>query len=269
MGERLQDTVAVVAGGGAHTERVFGIGEMTACRLAEEGATVVVADITEEMAQRTVDRIERDSDSEAIAVEVDLTDEESISELASTCEDRFGSIDVLVNNAGIRIEPGPVTEATTENWQSIFDVNLKGIADCCKHLIPLMDQGGSIVNVSSANAQLGRKNWALYDATKAGVLGLTRDMACDHAEQGIRVNAVLPGPTVTDYHLQGTDEADIESLIEERTTRSADGPAILGRHAHPRELANGILFLASDESSFVTGASLNVDGGLTAAGYDV
>ncbi|WP_337653165.1 SDR family oxidoreductase [Halomontanus rarus] len=263
--------MAIVTGGGAHTDRVFGIGEATCLRLAEEGANVIVVDLEKQMAQQTVDRIEQEGYPQALAVEADLTDEHDIAKLASICETEFNSVDILVNSAGMRIEPSPVTESDSTDWQSIFEVNLKGVADCCKHIIPQMAEsgGGSIVNISSANAVLGRKNWALYDATKAGVLGLTRDLACDHADQEIRVNAVLPGPTVTDYHLQGEDDSDIEALIEDQTSRSEDGPGILKRLAKPRELANAILFLASEESSFVTGTEFRIDGGLTAAGYDV
>lgn len=271
MGTRLTGKTAVVVGGGAHSERVFGIGESTCRRFADEGCTVVVADVSEAMAQRTVDQIEADGGPQAHAVEVDLTVEADIEDLAALCAERFDSVDAVVNNAGIRITPGPVTESTTEDWQSIFEVNLKGIADCCKHLVPVLAEtgGGSVVNVSSANAQLGRKNWALYDATKAGLLGLTRDMACDHAEDDVRVNAVLPGPTLTDYHLERHDVTDVDSVVDEGTTPQPDGPGILKRRAHPEELANAILFLASPESSFITGTSINVDGGLTAAGYDV
>lgn len=269
--DRLDGKVAVVTGGGARSERVMGIGETTCLRLAEEGANVVVVDVDETMAKRTVDRIEEEGGPEAVAAAVDLTDEDDLESLADLCEEEFGTVDVIVNNAGVRVEPGPVTEADAESWELTLNVNLRGVADCCKHLIPLMerDGGGSIVNVSSANALLGRKNWAQYDASKAGLLGLTRDMAADHADQDIRVNALLPGPTITDYHIQNGDIDDVEAHIEEQTTPHEDGPGILDRWAHPRELANGILFLASDESSFVTGATITVDGGLTAAGYDV
>lgn len=265
----MADTVAVVTGGGAHSDRVFGIGEQTSLLLAEEGANVVVVDVDQEMADRTVAEIEDRGGPEALGLEVDITDEAEVEALAATCEERFGGVDVLVNNAGIRIDAGPITEMDEDDWDAIFDVNLKGMAYCSKHLIPLMEErgGGSVVNVSSANAELGRENWSIYDATKSSVLALTRDMACDHASDDIRVNSVLPGPTVTDYHFGDADDEEFEETVEERTTPEPDGPGIQNRHAHPRELAQGILFLASDEASFVTGTALNVDGGLTAAGY--
>ncbi|WP_317175971.1 SDR family NAD(P)-dependent oxidoreductase [Halomontanus rarus] len=120
-----------------------------------------------------------------------------------------------------------------------------------------------------ANALLGRQNWAQYDASKAGLLGLTRDMAADHAEQDIRVNALLPGPAITDYHIENNDVSDVNAHRNEQTMSHEEGPGILSQWTHPRELANGVLFLASEEPSFVTGASIPIDSGLTAAGYDV
>lgn len=275
MPERLDGKVAVVTGGGAHSERVFGIGEATCKLFAEEGANVVVVDVSQEMVDRTVDAINDEDTPRAIGVETDITDEGAVKELASVCEAEFGQVDILVNNAGIRVDPGPITDFEEDEWDAIFDVNLKGMANCSKHLIPLMQEagGGSIVNIASGNAELGRPGWSLYDATKSGVLGLTRDMACDHASDNIRVNSVLPGSIVTDYHIESSvfdqDEVDdVDEFIEQETTPDPDSKfGILKRRGHPREIANGILFLASDEASFVTGNTLNVDGGIVAGGY--
>lgn len=269
MTGRLEDQVAVVTGGGAHTDRVFGIGEHISKVFAEEGARVVVVDVDEAMVDRTVAASADGGHPEAFGVEVDITDEDAVAGLADRCRDRYGQVDVLVNNAGIRIPGAPLTDLDFADWDRIFEVNLKGMAACAKHLIPLMQEagGGSIVNISSANAKLGREGWSVYDATKSGVLALTRDMACDHAEDGIRANCVLPGGTVTDYHIENADPDDVEAHIEERLTPRPDGPGILGRSGHPREIAQGVLFLASDASSYVTGESLHVDGGLIAGGY--
>lgn len=255
---RLRGKVAVVTGGGS------GIGRETCLLFAEEGAHVVVADRYLDDAQDTVNRIAKAGGPEAIAVEVDVADEEQCARLADTSKERFGRVDILVNNAGVRVF-GPVTKATADDWQFIFDINLRAVGYCCKYIIPIMAEngGGSIVNVSSANGVVGRSGMALYDATKAGVLALTRSMACDHAAQNIRVNAILPGPTLTDYHIKRAQEAG-RTLDESVTKPHPNGPGILKRQALPREIAYGILFLASDESSFVTGASLNVDGGLSA-----
>lgn len=259
MGDTLQERVAVVTGGGS------GIGEAICHRFAEAGADIVAVDWEGEEARSTAEQIETETGTEAIGVETDVSDEAQVEEMADVTADRFGSIDVLVNNAGIRVEPSPVTEATEEMWDRILGVNLKGYAFCAKHLIPLMD-GGSIVNMASEGAEVGRRGWSLYDSTKGAIVSMTQDMACDHAEDGIRVNAVSPGWAITDFHLP---EEDPDAFFEEKTSPHADGPGILKRAADPREIANIVLTLASDEASFVTGANFRVDGGKTAVGHDI
>ncbi len=275
MSERLAGKVAVVTGGGAHSERVFGIGEATCKLFAEEGANVVVVDLTEEMVERTAAAINEGDNPEAIGVATDITDEDDVKQLATVCEEEFGGADILVNNAGIRVDPSPITEFDDDDWEAIMDVNLKGMAHCSKHLIPQMqaDGGGAIVNIASGNAELARPGWSLYDTTKSGVLGMTRDMACDHAADNIRVNAVLPGSIVTDYHIENNvfDSSEIDGVdefIDEETTRDPDSTyGILKRRGHPREVAHAILFLASDDASFITGNTLNADGGIVSGGY--
>lgn len=270
MPNRLADHVAVVTGGGAHTDRVHGIGEETCQLFAEEGATVVVVDREPEMVKQTITAIEEQGGPSPHGVAVDLTDPDDLERLAHEIEHEHGRLDVIVNNAAIRVR-GPVTEAHRDSWDDIFAVNLRAIGEVCGELIPLMaaSDGGSIVNVSSSNAKLARSGMAQYDAVKAGIHGLSRAMACDHAHQSIRVNAVLPGSVVTDYGLVGKELEDPESYIEERTTPRPDGPGILKRHCHPREIANAILFLANEEASFITGSCLDVNGGKTAGGYQV
>lgn len=255
---RLQDRVAIITGGGS------GIGRATCLLFAEEGARVVVADREGAAAQDTVARIAAAGGPLALAVPVDVAREAEVAALAAACDARFGRADVLVNVAGMRLW-GPVTDATPEDWAAIVGVNLMGVGLCCKHVLPLMARGGggSVVSVSSANGVVGRPGMALYDATKAGVLALTRSMACDHRDQGIRVNAVLPGPTLTDFHVRRAEAAG-RTLDESVTRPHPGGPGILRRQALPREIAYGILFLASDEASYVTGTCLHVDGGLSA-----
>lgn len=262
----LDGKVAVVTGAGARSDRALGIGEATAIRFAEAGATVVVVDVDAEMAERTERLIEADG-GEAVAVETDLTDSDDVAALADAVEERFGRLDALVNNAGIRIEGGPVTDVDIEAIERIVDVNLTGVVRACKHLVPLMAEtgGGAVVNVSSANAEVGRSGWGPYDATKAGLLALTRDMAADHAADGIRVNAISPGWTITDYHLPGDDE-EAEELVEEWSSRRPGGPGVLKRNAMPEEQAEAALFLASERASYVTGTNLHVDGGIDAVG---
>jgi NAD(P)-dependent dehydrogenase (short-subunit alcohol dehydrogenase family) len=265
MSERLADEVAVVTGGGA------GIGEAACVRFAEEGAHVVAVDWDGDAAQETVDTIEAAGGPRGLAVETDVSDEDDVEAMAETVADEFGRVDALVNNAGIRVDPKPVTEADEASWDRILDVNLKGYAFCAKHLIPLMAEGdenskagrdgGAVVNVASVGAGWARPGWSQYDSTKGAIVSLTQDMACDHAGQGIRVNAVSPGWVITDYHVGDRTGEDAEQFVGEKTTRGGHDGNILERAAHPGELADALLFLASAESSFMTGVNVPVDGG--------
>ncbi|RKD89206.1 SDR family NAD(P)-dependent oxidoreductase [Halopiger aswanensis] len=258
MSETLADTVAVITGGGA------GIGEATCLRLAEAGASIAAVDWDGDAAEATAADVTERTGQAAIGIETDVADESAVEEMAETVVGRFDRVDVLVNNAGIRVDPGPVTEADAESWDRILGVNLEGAAFCAKHLIPYMD-GGAIVNVASNGAEVARPDWSQYDATKGALVSMTKDMACDHAPDGIRVNAVSPGWVITDYHLPD-DEDEAEAFFDEKTAPHADGPGILKRAAAPREVADAIRFLASDEASFITGTNLEVDGGLAAVG---
>lgn len=263
----FSDTIVVVTGAGARTDRALGIGEATALKFAEAGATVVAVDIDPKMANRTADLIE-DQGGEAVAVDTDLTDSEEVAALADAVAERFGRLDVLVNNAGIRVPAGPVPELDGDEIEQVIDVNLTGVIRTCKHLLPLMAEtgGGAIVNISSANAEVGRANWGPYDASKAGLLALTRDMAADHGTDGIRVNAVSPGWTITDYHLPADDD-EAQAVIDEDSTQRPDGPGVLKRNAMPDEQAEAVLFLSSERASYITGTNLHVDGGIDAVGH--
>ncbi|WP_135366225.1 SDR family NAD(P)-dependent oxidoreductase [Halosimplex halophilum] len=272
MTGRVADSVAVVTGGAR------GIGEATARRLAEEGADVAVVDVLGDRAEAVADDIAAETGRETLAVECDVGDERAVEEMAERVAERFGGVDVLVNNAGIRVDPKPVTEADEESWDRILAINQKGVAFCAKHLIPLMtgtegdreptggrEGNGSVVNVASMGAEVGRPEWAQYDSTKGAIVAMTKDMACDHAPDGVRVNAVSPGYVVTEYHLPD-DPEEAREYRDEQTTPSADGPGVLKRAAEPREIADAVVFLASDEASFVTGTNLRVDGGVSAVG---
>mgnify|MGYP000654450670 CR=1 FL=1 len=258
MSGRLSDSVAVVTGGGG------GIGEATCLRLAEAGAAIVAVDRDDDAAGETAATVRDRTGQETMEIETDVADESAVESMADRVVKRFGGVDVLVNNAGVRADPAPVTEADEKSWDRILDVNLKGAAFCSKHLLPAMD-GGSVVNVASNGAEVARPEWSQYDATKGALVSMTQDMACDHAGDGIRVNAVSPGWVITDYHLPD-DEAAAEEFFEEKTAPHPDGPGIMKRAAEPREVADAILFLASDEASFVTGTNLRVDGGVGAVG---
>lgn len=258
MGNRLEGKVAIVTGGGG------GIGEATARLFWEEGARVMIVDLDGDAARAAADGIDPRHDRIGV-VTADLTNEIEAQRMVDETIRKFGKLDVLANIAAIRMY-GPVTEATRESWHVIVNVNLVAVANGCKYAIPelIRNGGGSIVTVSSANATVGRKGMAQYDATKSAVLALTRAMACDHAEEGIRVNAVSPGPTLTQFHIRNRARQTGETLEQaEAALRAVGAPhTLLKRQAEPREQAYAILFLASDESSYVTGANFAIDGGI-------
>jgi len=253
---RFEGKVAIVTGGAS------GIGRKVTEILASEGATVVIADMDEGLAREARDSVLAAGARDALAVKVNVGEEQDIINLAGAVKERFGRVDVLVNNAAARTW-GPVTEASLESWRHIVDINLISVGLVSKHVIPLMTDGGSIVNISSANGIVGRAGMAQYDATKAGVLGLTRAMACDHAHQNIRVNAILPGPTLTDFHKKRAAASGTE-IDPDITEPHEGGPGIQRRQGRPEEIAYPVVFLASEEASFITGASLSPDGGLSA-----
>jgi NAD(P)-dependent dehydrogenase (short-subunit alcohol dehydrogenase family) len=250
---RLDDKVAVITGAGG------GMGREAAILFTEEGARVCVGDVNAEAAEETVSLCP----GEAFAVAVDVADEEQVASMYEQTAERFGGVDVLYNNAGI--SPGndaSVLETDVEAWQRVQDVNTKGVFLCCKHGIPqLLERGGgSVINVASFVAIVGAATSQIsYTASKGAVLSMSREMAVEFARRGVRVNALCPGPVETPLLLSifGDDPAALER-------RRIHWPT--GRLAKPREIVQAALFLASDESSYVTGATFLVDGGLT-AGY--
>jgi NAD(P)-dependent dehydrogenase (short-subunit alcohol dehydrogenase family) len=248
---RLEGKVCVITGAGG------GMGRDAAILFSEEGARVCAADVNLEAAQETA-AAARD----AFAVQVDVADEASVEAMMDATAERYGGIDVLYNNAGISPnDDGSVLETTVEAWDRVQDVNTKGVFLCCKHGIPHLQQrgGGSVINVASFVAIVGAATSQIsYTASKGAVLSMTRELAVQFARENIRVNALCPGPVETPLLLSifGDDPAALER-------RRAHWPT--GRLAKPREVVNGALFLASDDSSYVTGATFLVDGGLTAA----
>jgi NAD(P)-dependent dehydrogenase (short-subunit alcohol dehydrogenase family) len=248
---RLDGKVAVITGAAG------GIGREAALLFSEEGASVCVADVSAVQGERTAAECR-----EAFFQQVDVADSASVEAMYAAAGDCFGGIDVLYNNAGISPEDDASILETDEGaWQRVQDVNLKGVFLCCKHGIPhLLERGGgSVINVASFVAVLGAATSQIsYTASKGGVLALSRELAVQFARRGVRVNALCPGPVETPLLLRifGDDPAAYER-------RRVHLP--MGRLAKPREIANSALFLASDDASYVNGATFLVDGGLTAA----
>ena len=242
--------VAIITGGGA------GIGRATAQRFAREGYAVVVADRAADDGQRTVQALQ-DQGSSALLVEMNAASEADNRRMVEAALSAFGRVDVLVGNAAAR-HFGGVIDATAEQWDEVVNVNLKGQAFACKAVIPAMREHGegSIVLVSSGHALVGRAEMPLYDATKAALLSLVRSLAVAHSPEGIRVNAVLPGFVVTDFHQRKArrEGRDPEALWQVPT-------GLRRRPGSPAEIAAAIWFLASAEAANITGQGLFVDGG--------
>jgi NAD(P)-dependent dehydrogenase (short-subunit alcohol dehydrogenase family) len=248
---RLDGKVVVITGAAG------GIGREAALLFSEEGASVCVADVSAEQGEQTASECR-----DAFFQRVDVADETSVQALYAATAERYGGIDVLYNNAGISPDDdASILETDVDAWQRVQDVNLKGVYLGCKYGIPqLLERGGgSVINVASFVAIVGAATSQIsYTASKGGVLSMSRELAVQFARQGVRVNALCPGPVETPLLLRifGDDPAAFER-------RRAHLP--MGRLAKPHEIAQAALFLASDESSYVTGATFLVDGGLTAA----
>ena len=235
------------------------MGRVAAEVFTAEGARVCVADVQAAPAEETVEQCKEGS---AFAFAVDVADEGQVAAMMQATVDRFGGVDVLYNNAGISPDDdASVLETSVEAWDRVQNVNAKGVFLCCKHGIPhLLERGGgSVINVASFVAILGAATSQIsYSASKGAVLSMSRELGVQFARQGVRVNALCPGPVETPLLLNifGDDPAALER-------RRIHWP--MGRLAKPREIVNAALFLASDESSYVNASTFLVDGGLTAA----
>jgi meso-butanediol dehydrogenase/(S,S)-butanediol dehydrogenase/diacetyl reductase len=254
MAGRMVGRVALVTGGGG------GIGEATGRLFAEEGGAVALLD-TDEAAVATAAEGIRAAvpGSRVLSLVGDVTRETEARRVVDETAERLGGLHTLVNVAGVRVYV-PLAEADARDWERIIGVNVLGTAHCCKAALPRLRAAGrgTIVNVSSVYGLMGRAGMGQYDTTKAAVLGFTRALAVEEAPHGIRVNAVCPGGTITPYHVR---RAAARGVSEEALRGQRTRDNLLGRWAEPREVAHPILFLASDDSSFVTGATLMVDAG--------
>ena len=254
---RLAETIAVITGAGS------GIGRASALCFAREGATVVVVDRHGDAAHATVEQIHAHG-GQGLAVQMDVAHEEAMAQMVETVIATYGRVDVLFNNAAIQVF-GVIPDTSTADWQRVMDVNLKGVYLGCKYAIPhMVAQGrGSIITTSSALGLVGDPLLPAYGATKGAIIAMTKAMAQAHGPQGIRVNCICPGdvatPLVMEYFAQQPDPIGAR--------RDVDAHYALRRIAEPEEIAHVALFLASAESSFVTGAAIVVDGGLTSRCY--
>jgi NAD(P)-dependent dehydrogenase (short-subunit alcohol dehydrogenase family) len=249
---RLDGKVAVITGAGG------GMGREAAQVFAREGARVCVVDVDLAAAEETVTAC----DGETFAHHADVADESVVRAMYAAASERFGGIDILYNNAGISpADDAGILETSVDAWQRVQDVNTTGVFLCCKHGIPYLLErgGGSVINVASFAALIGAATSQIsYTASKGAVLALSRELAVQFAREGIRVNALCPGTVDTPLlrRIWGDDPAAAQRRLVHIP---------VGRLAQPREIVNAALFLASDESSYVNGATFVVDGGVTAA----
>ena len=244
---RLKNKVAIVTGAGS------GIGRSIALAFAREGAKVVVADLNEKGGLETVDLVKKEKE-EAIFVKVDVSQAEDIEQMVEDCLKKFGRVDILVNNAGI-VKMSPLHETTEEDWDKILGVNLKSVFLSSKKVLPIMlSQGkGKIINVASIAGLVGFSNLGAYCASKGGIIALTREMALEYAPQKINVNCIAPGIIKT--------AMTKEMLADPATKQSFESSTPYPRLGEPEDIAQAAVYLASDESDFVNGEILVVDGG--------
>lgn len=245
---KLSEKTAIVTGGGS------GIGRAAALRFAKEGAKVVVADIDSIDGEETANYI-REHEGSSIFVKTDVADPEQIKRLIETTTSTFGGLHIMFNNAGVGNSEVRSVDLSVEEWDRVVDINLKGVFLGIKYAVPALNKsgGGSIINTSSLLGLKGQKFVSAYNASKAGVVVLTQNAALEYGKYHIRVNAIAPGVIDT-------------KIIDNWKQNERKWPIIsranaLGRIGTPEEVANAVLFLASDEASFITGATLSVDGG--------
>ena len=253
---RLKDRISIITGGGS------GIGRATALQFAREGASVLVADIDASSGAETVASIKA-SGGQAAGIVADVSDEEAAARIAHRAVALWGRVDVLVNNAAsfhhLRVE-----QATRADWEKVLGVNVMGTSFCSRHAAEVMKThgGGAIVNVASINGLVAMPDWMTYNASKAAVIEMSKSMAMDLAPFGIRVNCVCPG--ITDTPALQRVIAEFGMPVEDVIRVHVAPRCLIKRFARPEEIAAAIVFLASDEASYMTGSTVVVDGGFTA-----
>ena len=254
MSDRVKDRIAIVTGAGS------GIGQASAIRLAEEGAIVICADINLDSANNTAGQI-ASSGFIAEGYAIDIADSQACSKLIEHAVSKYGAIDILVNNAGVNL-PGVFHEVTNETIDRTLNVNVKGAMYLTRAALPFMlkNSRGSIVNMSSVNGLVSEPYLSVYSASKGAIVMFTRGIALDYAKTGIRCNAICPGWVDTPInHAHAKMLGGLDHVY-----KTIDSFQPIGRPGTSREIANVVLFLASDESSFMTGSIVSADGGMTA-----
>jgi NAD(P)-dependent dehydrogenase (short-subunit alcohol dehydrogenase family) len=262
MSGRLQDRVAIVSGAGS-VGPGWGNGRATAVRFAEEGAKIFAVDRNHDSTKETVEKVKAIG-GEIVIHECDVTDNAAVAGMVKACTDRFGRVDILMNNVGGSAHGGPV-EMPIEVWEAQIDFNLTSVFLACKHVLPVMEKQGKGVIINMASTSGTRFTGAFqvgYAATKAAVIQLSRVVAVQYAAKGIRVNTIIPGqlhtPMVEARLAKQRAGGDFETLLKQRLARIPIGFAGDGR-----DTANAALFLASDEARFITGTEIVVDGGMS------
>jgi NAD(P)-dependent dehydrogenase (short-subunit alcohol dehydrogenase family) len=256
---KLKGKVAIITGGSS------GIGRATAVLFVKEGANVVIADTDLKGAEETLGIIKKER-LDALVVKTDVSRVTEVQNMVYRAIEKYGKIDILVNNAGV-VKVGSLDDYSEDDFDLLFKVNVKGVFLCCKYVVPHMkkQKSGVIVNLASIAAHVGQVNHSLYCASKAGSLAMTRALALDLAPFNIRVNSISPGATDTPMlRSDVAKQAKQRNMDPEDLRKEFEAQGVLGRWARPEEVATGILYLASDESSYVTGADILIDGGWAA-----